>query len=81
MAGILFLTQRIPYPPNKGERIQSFNMLRHLTQRYRVLVGTFIDDPADKPGIETLRRSQAASNEIERGTPIEPCGFGLRFRF
>ena len=39
-----------------------------------------IEAPA---GIETLLRSQAASNEIEiaRGTPIEPCGFGLRFRF
>jgi sugar transferase (PEP-CTERM/EpsH1 system associated) len=53
---LVFLCQRLPYPPNKGERIQSFNMLRHLTQRYRVLVGTVIDDPADKPGIETLRR-------------------------
>jgi polysaccharide biosynthesis protein PslH len=52
---LVFLCQRLPYAPNKGERIQSFNMLRHLTQRYRVFLGTFIDDPADRREIDALR--------------------------
>ncbi len=53
---LVFLCQRIPYPPIKGERITSFNLLRHLMKHYRVFVGTFIDDPADRRDIETLRK-------------------------
>jgi len=52
---LVFLCQRIPYPPIKGERITSFNILRHLVRDYRVFLGTFIDDNADMAGIPTLR--------------------------
>lgn len=51
---LLFLTQRIPYPPNKGEKIPAYHFLRHLCGRYRVHLGAFIDDPADEPGIAAL---------------------------
>lgn len=44
---LLFLAHRIPYPPNKGDKIRSFNLLKHLTQSYRVHVGAFVDDPHD----------------------------------
>ncbi len=52
---LVFLCQRIPYPPIKGERITSYNLLRHLVRDYRVSLGTFIDDEADVSGIPTLR--------------------------
>jgi len=52
---LVFLCQRLPYPPIKGERITSYNLLRHLTRSYRVFVGTFIDDPADRPEVDKLR--------------------------
>jgi len=52
---LVFLCQRLPYPPIKGERITSFNLLRHLTRHYRVFVGTFIDDPAERAEIDKLR--------------------------
>lgn len=52
---IVFLCHRIPYPPIKGERITTFNLLRHLTRGYRVFLGTFIDDPADRAGIPFLQ--------------------------
>ena len=41
---LLFLVHRLPYPPNKGDKIASFNLLRFLAERYDVFVGTFIDD-------------------------------------
>jgi len=44
---LLYLTHRIPYPPNKGDKIRSFHLLRHLSQHYRVHLGTFVDDEAD----------------------------------
>ncbi len=47
MAGLLYLVHRIPYPPNKGDKIRSWNILKHLARRVPVHLGCFIDDPAD----------------------------------
>jgi len=47
MQELLFLAHRIPYPPNKGDKIRSYHMLVNLARRYRVHVGAFIDDPED----------------------------------
>lgn len=47
MDDLLFLVHRIPYPPDKGDKIRSYHLLRHLARRYRVHVGAFVDDPAD----------------------------------
>ena len=47
MKELLFLSHRIPYPPNKGDKIRSFNLLKHLARDYRVHLGTFVDDPHD----------------------------------
>jgi sugar transferase (PEP-CTERM/EpsH1 system associated) len=47
MKEILFLSHRIPYPPNKGDKIRSFNILKHLSRAFLVHLGTFIDDPND----------------------------------
>lgn len=55
MEPLLFLAHRIPYPPNKGDKIRSWNILRHLAARYRVHLGCFIDDPADREHTGVLR--------------------------
>ncbi len=55
MANLLYLVHRLPYPPNKGDKVRSFHLLQHLLQRHRVHLGTFIDDPDDEPHIATLR--------------------------
>lgn len=47
MKDLLFLVHRIPFPPNKGDKIRSWNILAHLASRYNVHVGAFIDDPHD----------------------------------
>ncbi|MDZ7593129.1 MAG: TIGR03087 family PEP-CTERM/XrtA system glycosyltransferase [Thiobacillus sp.] len=47
MEGLLFLAHRIPFPPNKGDKIRSFNLLRHLSTRYAIHLGAFVDDPDD----------------------------------
>lgn len=44
---LLFLVHRIPFPPNKGDKIRSFNLLKHLSQRFRIHLGSFVDDPHD----------------------------------
>ncbi|WP_265941719.1 TIGR03087 family PEP-CTERM/XrtA system glycosyltransferase [Dechloromonas sp. A34] len=55
MANILYLVHRLPYPPNKGDKVRSYNLLKHLTKYHRVFLGTFIDDPEDEIHIATLR--------------------------
>ena len=55
MKDLLFLAHRIPYPPNKGDKIRSWNILRHLAERYRVHLGCFVDDPDDWRHLDTVR--------------------------
>lgn len=47
MEELLFLAHRIPYPPNKGDKIRSYHLLKHLSQRFTVHLGAFVDDPDD----------------------------------
>jgi sugar transferase (PEP-CTERM/EpsH1 system associated) len=47
MEDLLLLIHRIPYPPNKGDKIRSYHLLKHLAQHYRVHLATFVDDPND----------------------------------
>jgi sugar transferase (PEP-CTERM/EpsH1 system associated) len=44
---LLFLCHRIPYPPNKGDKIRSYHLLKHLSKRYRVFLAAFVDDQND----------------------------------
>ncbi len=47
MRSLLFLCHRIPFPPDKGEKIRAFRILEHLSRRFRIHLGCFIDDPGD----------------------------------
>ena len=47
MEPLLYLCHRIPYPPDKGDKIRSWHVLRWLAERYRVCLGAFVDDPSD----------------------------------
>ena len=46
-AEILFLAHRIPFPPNRGDKIRSHHILRRLARIAPVHVGCFADDDAD----------------------------------
>ncbi|HSK41912.1 MAG TPA: TIGR03087 family PEP-CTERM/XrtA system glycosyltransferase, partial [Arenibaculum sp.] len=54
MSEILFLAHRIPYPPTKGDKVRSWNFLRHLTRRHHVHLGCFIDDRTDLQHVSLL---------------------------
>ncbi len=45
---LLYLCHRIPFPPDKGDKIRSYHLLRFLAERYRVYLGCFLDDVNDK---------------------------------
>jgi sugar transferase (PEP-CTERM/EpsH1 system associated) len=55
MANLLFLAHRLPYPPNKGDKVRSYHLFKHLAARHRVFLGCFVDDPDDWQHLETVR--------------------------
>ena len=52
---LLYLVHRLPYPPNKGDKISSFNILRHLSSRHDVYLGTFVDSSEDWQYVDVVR--------------------------
>ena len=54
MSNLLYLVHRLPYPPNKGDKVRSYHLLKHLAARHRVFLGTFIDDPQDEVYVDKL---------------------------
>lgn len=52
---LLYLVHRLPYPPNKGDKVRSYHLLKHLSARHDVHLGTFIDDPDDEQHLPRVR--------------------------
>ena len=44
---ILFLTQRVPYPPNRGDKLRAFNEIKLLSRNHRILLTCLADDEKD----------------------------------
>ncbi len=53
---ILYLAHRLPYPPNKGDKLRAFHQIRHLARRHNVWCACFVDDPQDEVHIPTLKK-------------------------
>ena len=63
---ILFLTHRMPYPPNKGERIRAFHELKHLAARHEVDVFCLADSADELKHKENLKE---ICNEVHAARP------------
>jgi len=57
MAELLFLAHRIPFPPDRGDKIRSFHELRHLAGLGRIHLACFADDEADSAHLGGLREA------------------------
>jgi len=55
------LVHRIPYPPNKGDKIRSYHLLKHLARHYRVHLATFVDDTDDLQHVPRVKALCAES--------------------
>jgi sugar transferase (PEP-CTERM/EpsH1 system associated) len=82
---ILFLTHRLPYAPNRGDRIRAYHMIRALTQQHAVhLVSLVHDDDEQRQvaGLASLvtsvhvarvhrwRNAARVVAALARGTPL-----------
>lgn len=57
MKKILYLCHRIPYPPNKGDKIRSFNEIKFLSKKYTIDLITFADDSRDLKHTNELKKN------------------------
>jgi sugar transferase (PEP-CTERM/EpsH1 system associated) len=53
---VLYLTHRVPYPPDKGDRIRNYHLLRYLAARADVHLACLADEPASEEVVAELRR-------------------------
>jgi sugar transferase (PEP-CTERM/EpsH1 system associated) len=51
---VLYLTHRVPYPPDKGDRIRTYHLLRQLAPRGRVWLGCLADEPVPPEALAAL---------------------------
>src|SRR5262249_28314847 len=51
---ILYLVHRFPYPPNKGDRIRAFPLLKHLAEMAAVHLACLADEPVDAQAVHCL---------------------------
>jgi polysaccharide biosynthesis protein PslH len=55
MGDILFLSHRLPFPPDRGDKIRSFHVLKHLAGLGRVHLACFADSLAEAAQLPALR--------------------------
>lgn len=54
---VLFLAHRIPFPPDRGDKIRTFHELRHLASLGPVHLACLADDEADAANLAGLREA------------------------
>lgn len=83
MAETLFLAHRLPFPPDRGDRIRSYHVLEHIARLGRVHLGCFVDDEADAAHLPELRarlggRLGEVLIEHRRSGRLEAAAIALR---
>lgn len=69
MGATLFLAHRVPYPPDRGDKIRGWHLLRHLAARGPVHLVTFADEPRDLHHGAVLGEVCASHHVAWRGKP------------
>jgi len=53
---ILFLSQRVPYPPNRGDKITTWRLVERMGRTHEVRIVAFAHDERDLEAAEALRK-------------------------
>jgi len=53
---VLFICHRIPYPPNKGEKIRAFHIIEYLSKKHKIYLYSLCDSRADLAHAKKLKR-------------------------
>lgn len=69
MGEILFLTHRVPWPPNRGDKIRSHHILRKLMHHAPVHLACFADDEMEAAERSDIEQSLASVKIVRRAKP------------
>lgn len=51
---ILFLTSRLPYPPDRGDRLRVYHFLRELGPQHEITLASFVAEEGERPFLNHL---------------------------
>ena len=54
MGDVLFLAHRVPFPPDRGDKVRSFNILKQLSRHGRVHLGCLAGDKSERDEARSL---------------------------
>ena len=74
MSGILFLAHRLPFPPDRGDKIRSHHLLKALAKLAPVHVGCFAETDADRASETELAELAASYCLPMRSKPLPLAG-------
>jgi len=74
MSDILFLAHRVPFPPDRGDKIRAHHLLRFLARQNRVHVGCFTETGADRAALGELADLAASHHAPRRRKPLSLAG-------
>jgi sugar transferase (PEP-CTERM/EpsH1 system associated) len=64
---LLYIAHRIPYPPNKGDKIRSYNEVLFLSKRFEVDLVCFLEGPGDDKHLKALQAICRTATGFRRG--------------
>lgn len=74
---LLFLCQRVPYPPNKGERIRAYHQIRWLARNHEVHLVALAESAAEAAGAEELEKICASVSVFSHDRRVANARAGL----
>lgn len=74
MSEILFLAHRVPFPPNRGDKIRSHHLLCKLASMAPVHVGSFSENTEDRDSVSDLIEVSASHCVVQRSKPLVLAG-------
>jgi len=69
---LLYIAHRIPYPPDKGDKIRSYNELCFLSRRFEVDLVCFYEGPRDQNHVQKLQDMCKTVSAFQRSLWTRP---------
>ena len=80
MSGVLFLAHRVPFPPDRGDKIRSHHVLKALAELGPVHVGCFAETAADRAAESDVAGLAATWCMPNRSKPLPVAGLEAMMR-
>lgn len=78
---ILFLTTRLPYPPDSGGKVRDLNLLKGMSKRHNVTLVSFIQNESELGNLQFLKPYCKSVEVVKEGSRIKLFFTTLIFLF